>query len=433
MSQEGLRSALTYAEELSTIPNAPFLYKPSLEYVKNREFLRSPRVETAENIFAFFVRIREGNPKRQILITTHLDHPFVVLDGKGGGIPFGSINPELLNNSPVRVFTQKAEYLGKGLLQGSYKKGGRTVVRVSGVPHPANSHAVWNLEPSFKIHGQEVSMIAADDVITTAISLEAIASIVQHQGNLDVDIIFAFNKVEEIRQISAVGISLMKRTPFGPITRDDLIIPLEADHIESSEAQMKVSRSTGIKLPSLNGGILIKTSNRMVVLGQELESTSNEAENVILNLASKHNIKTQPCIASGVDDGTAFTIFPTSPHIVTLSIPNPNKHNYNGSPKPAYEKINLSDIESLVELIIYLGIERLDYSSSSNSTSRKLMGTKLKADSQTVAQLKREHLQALIASVPQLMSGRFFPESIFETGLDFLASVAAHTLPYLAY
>lgn len=432
MRQETLGSALSTARELSAIPNAPFLYKPALEFIKNSEILKSPRVKTAENIFAFYANIKEGNPSRKIIVTTHLDHPFVILDGKGQGIPFGSVPPEFLNKTNVKIYSKEGVFIAKGQINNPKHTGKRNYVEVIGPNHSPNSHAIWDLETPFETNAGRVLMLAADDVVTTAVVLEAIRVICNSPIPLDVDITFAFTKVEEVRQISATGISLLRRTPFGVITPNDLIFPLEADRVDTCPIHSEVSRSTGIALPHQDKGIIIKTSNLEVVLGQELKGEQNDAENVILNMTDKNSINVQSCVSAGVDDGTAFTIFPTSPHIATLSIPNPNKHNFDGSLSPVHENIALNDVNSLLMLLISLGTKKLDDRPHNKSTSQKLKSSLLKADSSTITRLRKEHLRVLISSLPHLKFAKFFPETPFEFSINLLASALAYSTALIA-
>lgn len=428
MRQEAIESALLTAEKLSQIPNAPFLYRPSLDFVKQHESLRSKGVKTAEDTFAFYVNISHGNPTRKIIVTTHLDHPSFILNGRGYGIPFGSIHPDLLSRSSVKVYSKEGDFIGSGEIHSPHRQRNKTFITFDGPSHPANSHAVWDLEPPFRESAGIINMAAADDVITTSICLEAIRRISVHPFD-DVSITFAFTKVEEIRQLSATGIAIRKKFPFGILSENDIIVPLEADHIETTQRHSNEAQVLNLPLPSDTGGLIAKTSNHSVVFGQEFPNNRNCAEDILLNLAKRYNLTLQTCVAAGVDDGTAFTIFPITPHIVTLSLPNPTKHNFGGTTKPGYEQVRVTDVKTLLKILIALGTESLDSKPNPNSISSKLKSSGLKANRPTVSQLRGEHIQVLLSSYPHLISARYFAESFADSSFNVLAAALARILP----
>lgn len=428
MRQEALESALLTAEKLSQIPNAPFLYRPSLNFIKQHESLRSKGIKTAEDTFAFYVNISRGNPARKIIVTSHLDHPLIILDGKGNGIPFGSISPNLLNKSPVKIYSRDGDFIGEGVIRNPQKRGNKTFVNVDGPPHPVNSQAIWDIEPYLRRQTEIVEMMSADDILTTSVALEAIQHIAKNPAP-NVDITFTFTKVEEIRQLSATGIATFRKFPFGEISERDVIIPLEADHIETTQRHFREAEKLGLPTLSSNKGLMVKTSNHNVVLGQEFPEDRNQAEDILLNLAKKHNLTLQTCVAAGTDDGTAFTIFPTTPHIVTLSLPNPTKHNFDGTAVPVYERVRLADVRTLLEVLVSLGTESLNHEPNPRSISSKLKSSSLNADKLTVSQLRREHIQVLLSSYPHLISARYFAESFADSSFNVLAAVLARILP----
>lgn len=73
-------------------------------------------------------------------------------------------------------------------------------------------------------------MRSADNLATSAIMLELIEWLISTSpgGNIT----FIFNKLEEVRQVSATGIAKRKHTMSEPIDQNTFIIILEAASVE---------------------------------------------------------------------------------------------------------------------------------------------------------------------------------------------------------
>jgi hypothetical protein len=400
---------LHYAQALSRIPNAPFLHRPSLDAILGMlaQLGVTPAARRAElqrgvyaiDDYCLYVRFARGRPARPILIDSHLDHPAFVLDGAGRGVALGSLGldrlQKMLQSGPVgiRVFDPAGAPLGIHPITG-FRHAGKPIIELAATrPIPANSHGLWDV-PDFAVEGEMLHMHAADNIIASAVMLAALESVALNPADYpDIDVTFVFTFLEEIFEVSATALAMRRRTPFATIDSNHLILVLESmeaiplayrqqrkhrDHFaekdlrrmrNADESWVLALRSAepppmaaeiaalyadlALLLPHPDRGVAIKINDMDCVYGYEYPDQPNLAETLMLRAAEELGLTCQHTLFGGACNGTAFSLFPTSSHIVTISAPNPFKHNIGPQGEVVPEQIALRDVDAMAALVRY--------------------------------------------------------------------------------
>jgi hypothetical protein len=402
-----LSRTLHFARLLAGVPHAPYLHGPSLRLILDllAEMGISRRSAAGDfrqggyalDDFCLYVRFRRGKAVRPLLIDSHLDHPAFVLDGKGQGVALGSLGLErvqrLLEQGPldIRIFGPPGQFITLGRIT-QLDLAAKPIIQVEApAAVPANSHGVWNVA-DFEVAGDTLLMHSADNMIVTAVMLaliEQIATAPEDFPHLDVTFVFTF--LEEIFEASATALAMKRRTPFGQIDDRWVIIVLESmetiplayqnqqDSAASLIAQdLRQLRQTderwvvslrshepalleqnmhplyktfGLSLPNPAAGAAIKINDIDCVYGYEYPDQPNYAESLLLATADALGVAYQHTLYGGACNGTAFSLFPTSSHIATLSVPNPLKHNMDFDGRVVAEQVKLADIESVARIV----------------------------------------------------------------------------------
>lgn len=423
MSKEQMNSGTRrYLEGLSEIPNAPFLYEPASRFVvDNLINLGITKVEPVQaqktNIgfcsdeLGIYVKIKGGNPKNKVIVTTHLDHPFFVINKNGYGEAVGSVESNRIKvNTPLRIYSRNGDFLGIDVIQEIKRHRQFSTIKTEGMVVPdSNSHGIWDLSPI--LYGQSVlKMLSADDIATTAISLSLIENLVNMKDQ-DINVEFIFTHLEEVRQVSATGIAKRGATPFGRIDGSTIIIPLECDHAEVSTKQAQKIIKEGFTPANYDDGLIVRLNDSGIVYGQRFGGNNN-AESLLLQSFSKmENVRFQQSIVTGACDGTAFSLFSPTPHIACITIPTRNKHNIDLGGEIVHEEIKREDFQSAMNLlenaIILAGRTQLKL--SGNEISQKLKKSSLSASQNGLSALSADRLGAYRSSIERLKVAKYYP------------------------
>jgi putative aminopeptidase FrvX len=416
-----LRSNLA---ELSEVPNAPFLFDPAVGFIANKfDQLGIPNIsplETehyntsyCEDEFAVYLRIKNDNSKDRLVFTTHLDHPFFVINDKKEGDALGSVYSERVTpNTPLRIYSREGDFQGIDLIQSVHKtRNGNSIVMEGNVKLDKNNHGIWNLEPVDYDYGK-IKMLSADDVATTAVCLSVIENTIRNL-NQPVNVEFVFTKVEEVRQLSATGIAVRGSTPYGRFDDNTTIIPLECDYVEMSDQQRKLIKNSGFRSADYDSGLILRLNDNKIVYSQSALSR-NIAETKILNSLLNTDTQYQQTLVGGACDGTSFTLFTDCPNVAGITIPTRFKHNMGRNGEVVHEEIKISDLIGLNNVITQLVLDSDNHSSKENGLEifPRLMNSRIVANNQNLHSLRSERLKTLYSNFSQLKNGSYFPENI---------------------
>src|SRR5579859_123267 len=115
---------LPVAREAAGVPNISFLSLPArafiichlgnLGFLDKEKYPDSSPMQFAQDHYAIYAHFVQGNPKRRMLIVMHLDHPGIILDGKGGGMRVGSVGikrlqEQIKEKGPLDVITYTSD------------------------------------------------------------------------------------------------------------------------------------------------------------------------------------------------------------------------------------------------------------------------------------------------------------------------------------
>jgi len=394
-----------------------------------------------------------------------LDHPAFVLDGNGQGIAFGSVGFERIKNLlkrgslDLRVFAPSGEFLTLGQLTdlNEFIVSVQTEEKI-----PPNSHGIWDVT-DFEIVGDEVRMYSADNMIVTDVMLaliERIASNPEEFPNLDVTFVFTF--LEEVFEVSASALSMNRRTPFGDrIDERWIVIVLESMECipllamerhfgESNLRNLRVNEDNrtvalrvesfssqqfhplytqmDLPLPSSSKGVMLKINDMDCVYGYEFVDSPNLAENLVLSVVEDLDVRFQHTLYGGACNATAYSIFKTTANIVTLSVPNPYKHNILSDGSVGYESVRLEDIDTVAKILIKVlkTCEMAPPQSHQDSLNEYLKTTTLVPPQAIAKKLRAERGTIAWSFRWRLRKGRYFGVNLLETALFYFRAAAAH-------
>lgn len=462
-----LPRTLHYAEILGKIPNAPYLYGPMLERIlamlhemgiseqgKSRDFTRGVY---AIDDYCLYVKFKRGRASRPVLVDSHLDHPSFVLDGAGHGVAFGSVGLERIRNllqaGPIdlRVFAPSGEPLGIGQMT-DLNVGGKPIITINTPkPVPANSHALWNVT-DFEVSGENLYMHSADNLIVTAVMMALIEQVAKAADEYrDIDVTFVFTFLEEIFELSATAVAMRGRTPFDTLDQSWLIMVLESmeaiplaperqlvSAVAETEDSLKAMRAAHdnyavamrsgmgetrrhaiyekltLPEPDAYAGAVIKINDMDCVYGYEFPDSDNLAENLLLNIADELKLTVGHTVYGGACNGTAFSLFPTSSHIATLSVPNPHKHNLDFGGTIVPEQVKIAHIDAVGQMMIEV-LRRGEQGAIADhgaALSKRLKKTSLMPTAQAAKKLRAERGTIAWAAKWRLHNKRYFNETV---------------------
>jgi hypothetical protein len=406
--------------------------------------------------YCLYVKFQRGKAARPVLVDSHLDHPSFVLDGAGHGVAFGSLGLErihnLLKSGPVdlRIFAPSGESLGLGQMV-DLQVGGKPIITVNTPkPIPANSHALWNVT-NFEVKDDTLYMHSADNLIVTAAMMALIEQVAKSQADYsDLDVTFVFSFLEEIFELSATAVAMRGRTPFDKLDNRWLIIVLEsmeaiplaasrqlvsayaekddslrdmrAEHDNYAVAmrsglgeatEHEVYSALNLPQPDPNIGAVIKINDMDCVYGYEFPDAPNQAESLLLHIADELKLPIGHTVYGGACNGTAFSLFPTSSNIATLSVPNPYKHNLDFGGAVVSEAVKIAHVEAVGEMMLNL-LRRGDQGEIKQheaELSQKLKKTSLMPTPQAARKLRAERGTIAWAAQWRLHNKRYFSET----------------------
>ncbi len=403
--------------DIASTPNAPFLYGPSRKMIE-RMFSDHPDVAIQKDEFALYVRVKHGHSSRRVIVVTHLDHPGIVLKNSRHGIPFGSVGYERIVEHltrapiPVRVYDLNGAYQQLAYLTDFKMWRGSPMVSLQAKNFISpNSHAIWDV-PTFEKNNGIIKMHNADNGAVTAVAMELLNTST-HMENIDLEVLFVY--VEEVHQISSTGIALRGKTPFGAIDDHTFIINLEAMEIESNTLEKSLIDKFGLSFPNYDAGVLIKVNDGQLIYGFHFPNLINEAELVVKTAATELNIAHQYTITTGSTDAKSFSLFPLTPHIVTLAVPCKWKHNQGSKgefvPEEVYER-DLENTLALLKAVIQPIQQTQDKLKLSLNAKLKENGYGLSV--KQVKKLRNQRVSIMKAAQPRLRKGVYFDTSLRE-------------------
>ncbi|GEM_PF-5594891 len=423
-------SLSAYLKDLSSVANAPYLWEPArrkvLGLLVDLEKKRSPDVEweVIGDEDALYLRLSKGRAHDRYLITCHLDHPYLVFDGLGKAWPFGNFDYDRLDPDgtiPVEVWDKDGSRLGESVLM---RKGERRCFTVaSGTGGGRNDQATYKM-PAFEVREGVVEMSNADDMAMVALSLSLIDSISKSDANFDA--VFAFENVEEVKQLSGVGIALKRKTPWWMIGPDTNLIVLEMVDEKLPPKPLQAREQLNLPRPKVGGGPGLRVNDRELIYGQK-SGYPNYLEARFLAVARAVDLEHQYTVQAGFCDGGIFSGFNLGPNIVGLTVVDNYRHNEGEAGLFVPEKFHLRDLE-LAGRWIYEVICGKDVTSDKDFDYKSLLSQRLRATSLLASDsylqgLVRERVRTYRAMKPRLEMGKYFPDSLSEW-VKFVSAVA---------
>jgi len=416
--------------QASEIPNAPFLSTSAERFFSTQ--LETIDFQPAEipvqtglgkywhsDEFALYVKVKNVESKHKLLIVSHLDHPYVLLDGKSTGTPLGSINRVMLQEEarrqpiPLHIYTQDGEYVEDNQIEKVDISERKTTVHTNRQTRaPVNSQAIWGI-PKLDMSKDVIQMINADNMAQNAILLTIIQDLSDNFHNQPINVEFVFTHLEEIMQISATGIAQRGFSGFNHIDQNTSILVLENASVESPlSLQNYIS---GLKPANYQDGPIIRINDINLVYGQN-QLNPNLAEDLLLQAAEEVDINYQHTLLSGACDATAFTLFSPTSNIASITIPTRYKHNQNEDGKIVPAEFKSSDLLGCLNLvrrsILIIG------NGGISTQSKKGICQKLKesdySNPKTFRRLKQNRLKTLQNNLHKIKARKFFPETTTE-------------------
>jgi len=408
-----------FLREIASTPNAPFLYQPSKNML-GRIFSSNPIPDLSiqEDEFATYARVKRGNPNQRVMVVTHIDHPAVVLKDSFSGIALGSVGYDritqhlALSPIPVQVYDPAGNYQQLAYIKDFRTHRGTPVISLQAKkPVQANSHAIWDILNYEKTNGI-IRMLNADNGAVTATAIELLRESATF-NDIDLEVVFAY--VEEVHQISSTGIALQGRTPFGTIDASTIVINLEAMEVETTSLEQEIIAKLGLPYPDYSAGVLIKVNDGQLVYGLHFPNSTNESELLVKQAADRLGICYQYTVTTGSTDAKSFSLFPLTPHIVTLAVPCKWKHNQGPKGEFVPEEVYERDLESTLALL--KAVTRQCFTSSrpsDYSLNAKLKEIGYGLSLTQVAKLRRLRVKIMRAAQPRLRKGVYFDTNIKE-------------------
>lgn len=410
---------LDLLHRIANTPNAPYLYSASRDLIKQiLENAQISDLSIRQDEFALYAKVKRGNPKKQLIVITHIDHPAIVLKNSKYGIAFGSVGYERISQNlasspiPVKIYDSAGNFQQTANVYHFAVKGGTPVVSIhANKPVPPNSHAIWDVLPIEQNNGV-IKMQNADNGAVTAVALQLLIDS-REFNDIDLQVIFVY--VEEVHQIASTGIAARGSTPFGQINEDSIIINLEAMEVEISDVEKGLIQELSLPCPRYDGGVLIKVNDGQLVYGFQFPKTENQAELLVKQIAESENINHQYTISTGSTDAKSFSLFPLTPHIITLAVPCKWKHNHGANGEFIPEEIYERDLHSALT-ILKLAVNRASFISPKIlfSLSHELKKRNYGLSSKQADELRKQRSRLMKAAQPRLKKAKYFDSTLLE-------------------
>lgn len=407
------------AYSLDRVANVPYFPQAiSAEVVRRVKEIEG--IDCTEDHLAVYAYYHKGNPVRKIVVDTHLDHPGFVMKNDNTAVGIGSIpSPDVVGKIkderiPVVLFSRHGDPRGKGFLTDFLEPqkaiSGRLTLEEGDT---GKNYQVVPDMPHAYMANEDVYMRSADNLAVSAVALEFLRWLSSEQP--DADCVVIFTKLEEVRQISAVGIAQKKATPYGRFNDQTHIIVLEAATVGKTKFSQEVSNRS---LDSEHGVIIRVADNELVYQKQGFE---NSAESLLLNIRDVGNLRAQhgPMISNC--NASAYVVFESTPNVVGLTVPCLHKHNFNSAGILSHEVVKHEDL--LTTLAFLKG--SIVYEGNSIHPERIIRSDRQFSGNSSVSKEKkrRELLSAFAWAEPHLKKGYIYPDTLRDTAQFALGSL----------
>lgn len=416
--------ALEILKEMIQVPNAPFSPLGRINYLKS--FFEAIGITYEETNYALIVKKGNLQATNKIVVMSHVDHPGFILKNSEEGIYFGSIYYDKLRVKyrdkplPLNVYDKEGKFLTKASLINLVKTPRRKITIKSNQPIPINSQALWDVE-KFSISEEKVSCISHDNDLPTAVML---ALLEEDKFSSDHQVVFVFTLYEEVAQNSSFA--LAKENSLH-LNDSDIIINLESMKAYNLEKGYPSAPRVNYK-----SGMVLNISEKDCLYGYYYKDQRNLAEDLVNNIADKLKLKIQTGIAGGSSDARPFSELKITPNIVTLNVPNRNKHNVTRKGELVSELTSQSDVDSMYRVLS--GIVKIQLDSPDTKPNKKSIALKAKqyAAAQNVTAMKAKTVlnERLHTAYKAITKRRYYyPETI----IDYILDQCFKIFSYLVY
>lgn len=404
-------------ESIGKIPNPPFLTSGikrfMLDYFsKIGDTSKNYSVQFEHDRLGLYLRIKKGESQslRKLVFIAHLDHPAFIFNNKGKGKAAGDTvfggDKELLFNyeHPIRLYSPNGNFIDKAQVRQLKKN----IFSLSGTQKVStNTIGIWDL-PDFRITDGVIEMRSCDNYISVALLLSVASSIVQNYS-IDCDVTFVFPYVEEILQLSMVGISIAKKVPTTIFDDNTIFIGVDVSPLRLKDSDRHFLQKLEIETPDLFKGPLIQVADTGLVFGNSSQEKDNLAEFSLFQSA-KGTIH-QYTICNGRSDLTPLSIFTNYPNVAGLLIPCWNVHNIDPNGMLSCEKVNSSDVLSAWQILTNLVSQSNTSEATFSSLSNRLKNVGFTAHHE-LENMRKQWRKAYQVNSVRLANNFFFPSNI---------------------
>lgn len=329
-------AVLATVRAIVTAPTAPYHEQRALAAI--RGVLGRGGIEMREDAYGqLLARVHRGAPPRPIVLAAHTDHPgFEIVSAHGReGIArvLGGFRGNVLD-APTAVLVYSDDGDGAPVratvdhfvpdLDLVHNSPGRLRIRAD-APIERGQWAVLDL-PALEIDGDELRMVAADDLAGCAIVAHALLELAR--SDVPADVTGLFTRAEET---GLYGARLAAEDEALP--RDAIVVSVEA------------SRALPHTPPG--GGIVVR-------VGDLYNTFSNEAERPLRAAAerlARDGIPTQRALLDGgTCEASTFVVHGWA--TTAIALPNVNYHDRGPDDRFAPEIVRFSDIRSGIALLV---------------------------------------------------------------------------------
>lgn len=358
-TQNDLEKLIKIFEKLSAVSNAPFFTHSISEILLSelRSFSNNIPIhyvcEVEKDSLGTYCRLRKGVPLNKLVFVAHVDHPAIVLDSNGFGNMIGDVSSNISHELrkpakyPVRVFSAAGDYLTSTELdyskEGTFLLSDKKLVRKYNLK---NAVAVWDL-PGIMHNETEIRMRSCDNLVSVGVMFSVLNKVVDI--DLDCDLTIVFPYVEEVLQLSMVGIALNQKVPTTQFDEDTVFIGVDVSPLNLSPLRVDWLKKTDLPAPSVNNGPLVQITDTELAFGEGSPKNVNFAEEFLLSFLSGQ--KYQHTICDGRSDMTPLTLYTNFGHIAGLMIPCRNVHNIDDNGGLASEIVQIDDVLTAVDIL----------------------------------------------------------------------------------
>jgi hypothetical protein len=352
-----MQKVFSIAKKLAEVPNAPF-FPSAIKQCLLEEFAQlkmyqnnETEVNGVSDNLGCYLRIKRGNTDHQTVLIAHIDHPAIIFKNGHTGQAIGNTISNgvrrLHNNQDlqIKLFNPDGTYLGNEKTH--FEQNLFSII--SNRKLLPNTIGIWDI-PNFQLEDEILSMRACDNLISVAILLSVAHEIVQDKKPYDV--IFIFPYIEEILQLSMVGISLKNSIPVAEFNKNMVFITIDIAEIRATNKKiLHLLSELDIDIPDREKGLIIQVSDTDMTFGALSGTGPNLSESVLVEAATKNDIPFQISICEGKSDSLPLSLFTSYPNIVSLLIPCSNSHNIDMNSSLSPEIVRTADILAAQQLI----------------------------------------------------------------------------------